>query len=65
LISYSEGVKKNEAAVALGKLRAKTLTDEERSKGGRKGGRVRAERLTAARRKAIAQEAAKTRWGRR
>jgi hypothetical protein len=65
LIGYSKGVKKNEAAVALGKLRAKTLTDEERSRGGQKGGRVRAERLTAARRKEIARKAAKARWGKK
>jgi hypothetical protein len=63
LISYTEDVKKNEAAVALGKLRAKTLTDQERSRGGLKGGRARAERLTPARRKEIAQTAAKARWG--
>ena len=41
---------KNPAAVALGKL------------GGSKGGRIRAERLSPATRKAIAQQAAKARW---
>jgi len=41
---------KNPAAVALGRL------------GGLKGGKARAESLTAARRKKIAQKAAKTRW---
>ncbi len=41
---------KNEAAVALGRL------------GGLKGGRARAERLTAEERKEIAQRAAKQRW---
>jgi hypothetical protein len=41
---------KNPAAVALGRL------------GGLKGGKARAERLTAEQRKAIAQKAAKTRW---
>jgi hypothetical protein len=55
-------VKKNEAAVALGKLRAKTLTDEERSRGGLKGGKTRAARLSPKRRKEIAQKAAKARW---
>ena len=41
---------KNLAAVALGKL------------GGLKGGKARAEKLSAKRRKQIAQEAAKARW---
>lgn len=41
---------KNPAAVALGRL------------GGLKGGRARAEKLTVARRKAIASKAAKSRW---
>lgn len=44
---------KNPAAVALGRL------------GGKKGGKVRAERLTAARRKEIAAKAARARWARR
>lgn len=43
---------KNPAAVALGKL------------GGRKGGKARAAKLSPAKRKAIAQKAAKTRWTR-
>ncbi len=42
---------KNPAAVALGKL------------GGAKGGRARAEKLSPAKRKAIAKKAAKARWG--
>ena len=41
---------KNPAAVALGRL------------GGLKGGKARAEKLSAKRRKEIAQKAAKTRW---
>ena len=41
---------KNPAAVALGRL------------GGLKGGRARADSLTAAKRKAIARKAAKARW---
>lgn len=41
---------KNPAAVALGKL------------GGLKGGKARAKKLTAARRKEIAEKAAKARW---
>lgn len=44
--------KKNPAAVALGKL------------GGRKGGRARAAKLSAERRKEIAQRAAQARWAR-
>jgi hypothetical protein len=42
---------KNPAAVALGRL------------GGLKGGKARAESLTAKKRKEIAQKAAKARWG--
>jgi hypothetical protein len=41
---------KNPAAVALGRL------------GGLKGGKARAAKLTAAKRKAIAKKAARTRW---
>lgn len=43
---------KNPAAVALGRL------------GGLKGGKARAAKLTPARRKAIAKQAAKARWSR-
>ena len=42
---------KNPAAVALGRM------------GGLKGGKARAESLTPAKRKKIAQKAAKARWG--
>lgn len=42
---------KNPAAVALGKL------------GGSKGGRIRAAKLSTERKKEIAQQAAKARWG--
>ena len=42
---------KNPHAVALGRM------------GGLKGGRARAEKLSAAKRKAIAKKAAKARWG--
>ena len=45
-------VGKNPAAVALGRL------------GGAKGGRARADKLSPAKRKAIARKAAKARWGR-
>lgn len=44
---------KNPAAVALGRL------------GGLKGGKARAEKLSAKKRKEIAKKAAKTRWGRK
>ena len=45
--------KKNPAAVELGRL------------GGLKGGKARAEKLSAKRRKAIAKKAAKTRWSKK
>ena len=48
--SASSQPQKNPAAVALGRL------------GGLKGGRMRAKRLSAKRRKEIAQEAARKRW---
>lgn len=44
---------KNPAAVTLGRL------------GGLKGGKARAEKLSAAKRKAIAKKAAEKRWGRK
>jgi hypothetical protein len=44
---------KNPAAVALGRL------------GGLKGGKARAEKLSAKKRKEIAQKAAKTRWAKK
>jgi hypothetical protein len=47
----STGKEKNPAAVALGRL------------GGLKGGRARARKLTAKKRKEIARKAAKARWG--
>lgn len=48
----TEARKKNPAAVALGRL------------GASKGGKARAAKLTAARRRAIAEKAANTRWAR-
>jgi hypothetical protein len=47
----SEKPEKNPAAVALGRL------------GGKKGGPARAESLSARRRKQIARDAARARWG--
>jgi len=62
-------VKKTPAAVALGKMRAASMTPEERSelarKGGEVGGKARAAKLTAAQRKKIAKAAATARWGKR
>jgi hypothetical protein len=46
-------LKKNPAAVALGR------------RGGLKGGKARASKLTAEQRKAIAQKAARARWAKR
>ena len=54
---------KNRAAVALGRLRAKTMTAEERAKGGRIGGKARARALTKEQRQEIARKAAAARWG--
>jgi len=64
------GRKKNQAAVALGRLggraRAKALSAERQSEigkiAGQVGGRRRAEALSAEQRKAIARKAAMTRW---
>ncbi len=47
------GSDKNPAAVALGRL------------GGLKGGKARADKLSAKRRKEIAEKAAQTRWGKK
>ena len=60
---------KNPAAVQLGKLRIASMTVEEHrrisAKGGQAGGRARAERLSLAKRKAIARKAAEARWGKK
>jgi hypothetical protein len=59
--------RKNEAAVALARLRMKRMTAEERSdvarSGGLVGGVARAKKLTKAQRQAIAKKAAQARWG--
>ena len=47
----TEPPEKNPAAVALGRM------------GGLKGGKARAEKLSPAKRRAIAKKAAKARWG--
>jgi hypothetical protein len=60
---------KNKAAVALGKRRAALAAPGEMSKLGKEfgasGGHARANKLTAKRRKEIAQKAAKARWGKK
>jgi hypothetical protein len=43
-------------------LGAAALTQEERAKGGRRGGAARAEALSPAQRRAIAKKAAQARW---
>jgi hypothetical protein len=53
VVSIAAAKPKNPAAVALGRL------------GGLKGGKARAEKLSAEDRKAIAQRAAKQRWANR
>jgi len=54
--------KKNPAAVALGKLRAKDMTAEERSAAGKAGGAARAKALTKKQRREQAKSAAEARW---
>jgi len=60
---------KNPAAVALAKLRAASMTPEQRMKQARKaglvGGAARARKLSKARRKQIAAKAAAARWGKK
>ena len=61
--------RKNRAAVALAKLRAASMTPEERTRSARNaglvGGKARAAALTAAKRKEIARKAAAARWAKR
>lgn len=61
--------RKNAAAVALAKRRAKVLTAEQLSASGRAGGLVgghaRAKSLSAAKRREIARKAAAARWGKK
>jgi hypothetical protein len=61
--------RKNPAAVALGKLRAASMTDEEREASARKaglvGGKARALALTKEQRQEIARKAAAARWGKK
>jgi hypothetical protein len=61
--------KKNRAAVALGKLRAASMTPAEREESARKaglvGGAARAQALTPERRAEIARKAAAARWAKK
>ncbi len=50
------------AKIATGEIE-ETYVDESKRPGGQKGGRVRADALTPERRRQIAEEAAKARWG--
>jgi len=63
------GPKKNAAAVALGKLRAQSMTAGERKElsrsGGLKGGVARAAALTSEERSSIAKKASQARWGKK
>jgi hypothetical protein len=54
--------KKNPAAVALGRLRAKALSPERVTEIAREGAAARAKALTAEQRKEIAKRAAAARW---
>jgi hypothetical protein len=54
--------KKNPAAVALARLRAKSLTPKRRTDIARQGGKARMAKLTKAQRHKAAQRAAKARW---
>jgi hypothetical protein len=62
----NKGVKKkNPAAVALAKLRAKKLTPERRKEISVGANAVRAVKLTQEQRQEIARNAAEARWGKR
>jgi hypothetical protein len=54
--------KKNPAAVALARLRAKALSPERRAEIAREGAAARTKALTAKERKDIARRAAAARW---
>ena len=69
LSCYNQGcmaMRKNQAAVTLAKLRAKSMTAAERQESARTaglvGGKRRAAALTPKRRSEIARQAAKARW---
>jgi len=69
MLSLMTDTPKNKAAVALGRRRAASAAPGEMSKLGKKGGliggRARAKKLTAKRRKEIARKAAEARWGKK
>lgn len=56
---------KHPGAVALGKLRWKGLSEEERQEIARKGGKARLKTMTKTERKAVAKMAAQARWGKK
>jgi hypothetical protein len=56
---------KNPAAVALGKLRAATMTAEDRERASRAGGLALARKRTKKQRSASARKAAAARWAKR
>jgi hypothetical protein len=58
-------IKKNAAAVSLGKRRMATLTEEERVALSAKGGKGRLKTMTKAQRSASAKRAAAARWGKK
>jgi general stress protein YciG len=61
--------RKNPAAVAMAKLRAASMSGEERRESARKaglvGGKARAKALTKEQRQEIARKAAAARWGKK
>jgi len=66
-------IRKNPAAVALGKLgakkggeaRARSLTEQERREIGKAGGKARAKKMTKRQRSDSARKAAAARWGKK
>ena len=58
-------IKKNAAAVSLGKRRMAKLTEEERTALGAKGGKGRLKTMTKSQRSEIAKKAAAARWGKK
>jgi hypothetical protein len=61
----TDPAKKNPAAVALGRLRAASMTSEDHAAAGRSGGAATAKKLTKAQKTAIAKKAAAARWGKK
>lgn len=53
---------KNILDIATGEIEEEVIEEAPQSKGGKKGGKARAEKLTAEERSEIAKKAAKARW---